>query len=201
MLHRHNSFSRQPTFIPLPWHSRPNRCLPERLPDKAVLSSFFNSYPRTTVKNLLLLICGVAALSACHKDDNSPSLSRTDLLTTKNWRVTASTFTTTDQGNVTVQDDYLKYLPCERDNFTKFNSDKTVVQNEGASKCNAAAPQSSTFVWAFNQDETQLLIGEDAGATVPFTIVELSATTLHLRTMPANSGSVSKSGDLVYTAF
>lgn len=56
------------------------------------------------MKSFLLLLCGVAALSACHKDtDNRPAaLSRTDLLTAKNWRVMAQTTTTKANGSVIV---------------------------------------------------------------------------------------------------
>lgn len=156
------------------------------------------------MKSFLLLICGVAALSACHKDaDNGPAApSRTDLLTAKNWRVTAQTSTTKANGSVVVTDEYPKAKPCERDNFTKFNPDKTISSDAGAVKCYPGEPQSETASWAFNKDETHLFINTGSSPVVPDSIVELSATTLRLRQVSAGSvGSVSEVQDITFTAF
>lgn len=153
------------------------------------------------MKSFLLLICGVAALSACHKDaDNGPAApSRTDLLTAKNWRVTAQTITTKANGSVTVTDDYPKTLPCERDNFIKFNPDKTASNDAGSVKCYSGEPQSDTFSWAFDKDETHLFINTGSSPVVPDSVVELSATTLHLRQVSA--GSVAEVRDITFTTF
>ena len=151
------------------------------------------------MKSFLLLLCGVATLSACSKDANTPSLSRADLLTAKNWRVTAAT--TTTGGNVSVHDDYLLYKACERDNFIKFNADKTALQDEGATKCHPLEAQSDTLTWALTQDQDQLIIGSRTSPGEAVAIVELSATTLHLRTSKLSSSNTTEVGDLIYTTF
>ena len=153
------------------------------------------------MKSFLLLLCGVAALSACSKDDNAPALSRADLLTAKSWRVTAATTTTTTGGNVSVHDDYQLYKACERDNFIKFNADKTALQDEGATKCHPLEAQSDTLTWALTQDQDQLIIGSRTSPGEAVAIVELSATTLHLRTSKLSSSNTTEVGDLIYTAF
>lgn len=157
----------------------------------------------TTLKNFVLLIGATAAFTACHKDkDNVPTPSRTELLTAKNWRVTAITATATVNGSVIVQDGYLTYLPCERDDFIKFNPDKTALQDAGATKCNPQESQTDTTSWAFNADETELLLDTSASPVESLTIVELSTTTLHLRkTASSNGSAVSAVVDITYTAF
>ena len=154
------------------------------------------------MKNFLLLLCGAAALGGCSEDnDNQPAPARADLLTAKSWRVTAVTTTTTANGNVSVQDDFLTYSPCDRDNFLKFKADKTALQDAGATKCHPLEAQTDTLTWALTQDQTQLLLGSRTSPAEALTIVELSATTLHLRTSQPASGSTSETGDLIYTAF
>lgn len=152
------------------------------------------------MKNFLLLLCGVAALSACHKDNsNGPAASsRMDLLTANSWRVTASTTITKANGSVIVTDEYPKILPCERDNFTKFNPDKTVSSDAGVVKCYPGESQSETSSWAFDKNETHLSISTGSGPVAPDSIVELSATTLRLRKTAAGGAAEQ---DITFTAF
>jgi hypothetical protein len=151
------------------------------------------------VKNLFLFLAGVVALSACKKDsENTPS--KADLLTSKNWRVSAqtSTSTTTITGGSTSTNTtnvYATTQACEKDNFYKFNTDKTLIEDEGASKCSSSALQITTLKWDFNSDQTKLLItsnGSSSGAADD--ILELSASTLRLR-----ESDVYTSGNTTYT--
>lgn len=153
------------------------------------------------MKRLLLLICGITGLSACHHgQDPAPTVSpRTALLTANKWRVTALTTTTTVNGQVIVEDDFAQTPPCERDNFLQFNQDQTVLNDVGADKCSAQEPQSMTTHWAFDKDETHLLL-EVGASTIPIGyIVKLSGTTFHLQNVPA--GSVDTVEDITFTAF
>lgn len=133
------------------------------------------------MKKLFLFALAAAAVSACKKDsENTPS--RMDLITAKNWRVTALTSTTTitpasGSSSTTTRDDYAQYSACEKDNFYKFNTNKTVVADEGPTKCDPSDPQTTTIAWDFNSDQTKLL----TGANYSEDILELSATTLRLR--------------------
>ena len=156
------------------------------------------------MKKLLLLATGLLALAACKKnDDAAPSPSRTDLLTAKLWRVSAQTTTSTPtSGTPTTTDDYATQSACERDNFVKFNADKTLVVDEGPTKCSTYDPQTQSFTWALSADQTKLLVSSP-GQTTPETddIVELSATTLRFRTATTNSSGTVKTQNVTFTAF
>ncbi|RZK30321.1 MAG: hypothetical protein EOO63_07050 [Hymenobacter sp.] len=161
------------------------------------------------MKKLLLFALCVASLSACKKDsENTPS--KMDLITAKNWRVTAATTTTTvtttgSSPTVTTTNDYAQYDPCEKDNFYKFNTNKTLIFDEGPTKCNPSSPQTSTITWDFNGDQTKLITGTaSSSSSSSDDILELSATTLRLRTMDSyTSGSTTSSsvGTVTFTAF
>ena len=163
-----------------------------------------------SMKKLSLLLLATLALGSCKKnDDTSPaSPSKADLLTAKNWRVTADKTTTTIGTNAsTTEDNYASAPACERDDFIKFGTDKTATYNEGADKCSIYAPQTTTLNWAFNSDETELVYSEPNGGggfAIQHKILELTASTLRIRiTSSSSSGSVTKTEiqETTYAAF
>jgi hypothetical protein len=142
-----------------------------------------------------------ATLAACKKDNGS-GLSRTDFLTTNKWRLTAQTTTVVSNGTTTVTDEYAKLAACQRDNFTKFNSNNTLVINEGATTCNPQNPRTWDGDWEYvNGDQNKLVFSAYISSSrVPFDVLELSATTLRLRYTQSNSLN-SSTNDVTYTAF
>jgi hypothetical protein len=142
----------------------------------------------------------VATLAACKKDSAS-GLSRTDLLTANKWRLTAQTMTVVSNGTTTVTDEYANLATCQRDNFTQFNSDNTLVINEGATTCNPQSPQTWDGDWEYvNGDQNKLMFSAYVSSyRAPFDILELSATTLRLR-YTQNNGSNSNTNDVTLTA-
>ena len=152
------------------------------------------------MKKLLLLTLSLAALSACKKNnDNTPATpSNTDLLVAKSWRVTAQTYTVSSAvlngGNPLTTDIYAAYYatPCRADNFVTFNSNNTLVADEGALKCSPTDPQTKSGTWSFNSDKTKLTMVDPSqgGTPIPFDIITLSATTLHLRNTTVTNGGV-----------
>ena len=160
------------------------------------------------MKYFFLLALGVVALGACKKDSEPApgSSSRTDLLTAKNWRLSAYTSTYTAGGVSVPTDEFAAMSACERDNFAKFSANKSVVFDEGATKCDPTDPQTETGSWDFNGDQTKLTIPvpQLGGTPLPLDIVDLSATTLHLRysyTYSTGGVSYSQAEDLTFTAF
>jgi hypothetical protein len=145
----------------------------------------------------LLFVLGVASLGACKKNnETSPEASRTELLTTKSWRLSASTITT----GTSVKDEYATSEACERDNFIKFNTNKSVVVDEGATRCDPADMQTQTSTWDFNSDQTKLTIPVYAGVIIAADIVELSATTLRVR-YTDTSNAPTETYDYVFNSF
>lgn len=78
------------------------------------------------MKKPLLLALACLVLGACKKDN---SASRTYLLTSKNWRVSAATQTLVVNGQPVVTDTYATYPACARDDFYRFGSNNLVVSN------------------------------------------------------------------------
>lgn len=158
------------------------------------------------MKKIFLFAGTCLALGACSKKDDAspaPTPSRSELLTARPWRLSAQTTTTTPSGGTpTTTNDFAALSACERDNFFKFNTDKTLVVDEGPSKCSASAAQTSSFTWDFNADQTKLLV-TSPGKTTPETddIVELTATTLRFRTATTSSTGTVTTQDVTLTAF
>jgi len=157
------------------------------------------------MKKLFLLALAATALSACKKDSNAMP-SKTELLTTPKWRITAETETvknaqTGGSSTTTVFDRYAGMTACVRDNFHKFNVDKSWIIDEGASKCLSTAPQSGSSTWNFNSDQTKLLVPSPSlpATTAEVDIVELTSSTLRLRV--DLSGTNTDVVETTFTAF
>jgi hypothetical protein len=166
----------------------------------------FTSHASFSVKKPFFLFLAALALGSCKKNDNSPaSPTKTDLLTAKNWRVSAVTHTTIVNGQLVVTDAYAAYPACDRDDFYKFNLNNLVVRDQGSFKCDASASQTLAGPWSFSDDQTQLNYLPLGYATSPGDIIELSASTLHVRFGPSeyyNVGSApTPTVDVIYTAF
>jgi len=159
------------------------------------------------MKKLLLFGLAAASLSACKKESQTtPSPSKTELLTAKNWRLTAYTSTVTVTGNSSSTNTgniYALLSACQKDNFFKFNTDKTLVEDEGSIVC-INTPQKTSYTWEFSSDQTRLLVTSPVSTDDFGTITELSSTTLRLRNtdiVTANGTTTTTVDDATYTAF
>jgi hypothetical protein len=109
------------------------------------------------MKSMLISCCVAVCLLACKKD--SKQKSRTELLTTGSWHVSAYTVDPaidfdgdgTDETNV-----YAAMDQCIKDDHTTFMANGTAELDEGATKCDPGDPQTIPLTWSLNQDETQL---------------------------------------------
>lgn len=144
------------------------------------------------MKKLFLVVLAVTSLSACKKDsDTTPS--RTELLTSKKWRMTAFTVTTTysvggGAPSSTTTDQYALQLACEKDDFYQFNADKTMILDEGPTQCSTSTAQTSAFNWDFNSDQSRLILTYKGSLSPTLDdIIELSSTTMRLRETTSNT--------------
>ena len=137
----------------------------------------------------LIFALSVFTFSSCKKKEDEPVIeptppppTKTELLTGKNWRLTAFICdppydffgTGTPISNV-----YAQFSPCDKDDILLFKTNNTYVQDEGATKCNTGDPQIiATGPWTFNSTES--IITQDAGTSnsQDFNILQLDATTL-----------------------
>ncbi|WP_149867270.1 lipocalin family protein [Solirubrum puertoriconensis] len=135
------------------------------------------------------------ALVACKKEDEKP-MSKTELLTAKNWRLTADK--RTSNGQTTTVDVYPSLPDCAKDDYYKYSTNNKAELNAGAFKCSSSQAQSYVINWNFSSDETKLVTSDpSAGWSVNSEILELTASTLRLKNNQSGGGTQ----ELTFTAF
>ncbi len=132
----------------------------------------------TFLKFAALLAVVIFLMPSCSKDKT-----KTELLTTGTWRITAASVTL----GTTTTDTYASYAACDKDNFTTFVVGGVFKEDEGATKCSTSDPQTITGTWAFTDNETKLSIIA-SGTTGAFSIVTLDANTLKISQSTTSSG-------------
>lgn len=132
--------------------------------------------------------------SSCSKDKDDEQSPKTALLTSSAWKMTAYTvepgFPTFDnEGNITgsTNDIFAMLENCEKDDTHKFNADKSLITDEGLTKCESSDPQKINGTWSFNVDETSLTITEE-GESMTVTIVELTQSVLKIKSTETEEG-------------
>jgi hypothetical protein len=130
---------------------------------------------KTQLKGLVLLLaCFAIFLVSCDKDDTPPK-SKTELITQGSWKFKAATANGTDISNQNPP-----FEPCKKDNILSFAVNGTGVMSEGATKCNAADPDTVPFTWSLLNNETTLHLTATifAGSNSDFTLESVSETEL-----------------------
>lgn len=157
-------------------------------------------------KSLLYIATAVllaGSITSCSKDDEdevAPVVpTKTELITAKNWRISAFTY---KEGSSQTQDFYAQFGSCTRDDFYKFNTDKTFKFDEGATRCSTSDPQTETSAWDINADGTILLLLEMKGSTTAelYNVVELTDSKLRISQTYTGSG-VDEVRDITFTSF
>jgi lipocalin-like protein len=111
--------------------------------------------PFTKIATLLLLTA--ASLTACKKDkDEEKEKSRTDLLTQKAWLYVD--YGKDDNKDGVLSKDESSVEACEVDDSFIFNADGTLIEHDNTTRCGSSEPESHTITWAFQNNETELVI-------------------------------------------
>ena len=135
-------------------------------------------------KVLFLFAISGVALFGCDKedDDNNGQSEKTNLLVQQTWKFQSAGFDMGSNGSVDL--DLTAQTPaCLADNTLTFTANGNGTMDEGATKCNTAAPQTTAFTWGFATNETEMNI---SGNVIPgvnsgkFKIIALSTTQLTL---------------------
>lgn len=119
---------------------------------------------------LVLIASNFFIFSSCNKDDvpTPTPKTKTQLLTQGTWKYKSATV-----GGVpyTIQ-------ACIQDNIYTYMVAGTGTIDEGATKCNAGDPQTTSFTWNFQASETILYISTILfpGGSNTFTLVSLTET-------------------------
>ena len=136
------------------------------------------------MKNGVKLFCtgalvALAGLTSCDKKSD-PEPSRTSLLMSKQWILTASTTTYTNGGASETNDEYAEMDACEKDDLIEFKADSVLVHSEGATKCDTESPDSYQEKWRLSADEKQMMV-EDDETTLTFDIMTLTDSKLEMQ--------------------
>ena len=129
-----------------------------------------------------VLVAALAALTvSCKKDSETPAKTKTDLLTGKDWIITAATVSPgfpNPNGGAPITDFYAQLDACDKDDFVRFDKPNTFKSDEGANRC-TGAPQTQTGTWSFNSNETILssVVGTDANN---YNVLELAESNMKL---------------------
>lgn len=141
----------------------------------------------------------VIGLFGCDKDeDSTPKL----LLTGKQWKLTTWTSTPPFEIEGQMISNIYSLLPaCSYDDFQIFNTDGSMVKDEGAVKCNESEPQTTSGSWQINSFQTILKITIEDSET-DYIINEINDNFLILKTeevIEQATGSVTYEYILTYT--
>lgn len=129
------------------------------------------------MKRIILMLTVSAMVIFVHScKDDTPPASKTDLITASGWvMVSATVDPAIDLFGIKINDFFAQMDACDKDDIQIFMSNKTGTMDEGATKCDANDPQTESFTWSFNADETKITIDGDEA-----TLEELTATTLKI---------------------
>jgi hypothetical protein len=104
----------------------------------------------------LALLVPVAACDNDDDDDAKPK-TKTELLTDKNWQITAFTVSPALNGQT---DMFAMVAACQRDDLERYEKSGAYRLDEGARQCGP----SETGTWALSTDESTLTVTTPAGA-------------------------------------
>ncbi|MDO7848938.1 lipocalin family protein [Hymenobacter sp. M29] len=119
----------------------------------------------------------------CSKTKETPAPSKTDLLSDKNWIVSAETVSPgVVVAGATITDVYGQFQSCQKDDFIRFEKPNVFKDDEGAVKCTQTDPQTTTGTWVFNSDQTIITITPQGGSPQSLNIQELTDSSLKITT-------------------
>lgn len=135
-----------------------------------------NSWLLISALVITLLVTG----SSCDKDDDviQTPVTRAQLLA-RSWKQTDLLASVPGGSPTSV---FLTVMEaCQRDNIWTFKSDGTYIVTEGATKCNAADPDTATTgTWVLTDSDTKITIDDVNEAAQTFSITELTSSSLKI---------------------
>ena len=123
--------------------------------------------------------------AGCKKDSPSatPAPTKTELLTNRNWVVTAATVSPglpNPNGGSPITDLYAQFSACEKDDFIRFEAASVFKEDEGATKCSSGSSQTRIGTWAFGSNDAVITIGGTVDNSGSYNVADLSDNTMKL---------------------
>ncbi len=143
---------------------------------------FANTKMNTSIKGFILFVlAGIITFGfiGCDKDDDETPKS---LLTGKQWNLTSWISTPPFEVEGQMISNIYTLLPvCSYDDYYVFNTDGSMIKDEGDIKCNEYQPQTISGSWLINSNQTILKLTFENDET-NYTISEISDNFLILKT-------------------
>lgn len=134
------------------------------------------------MKYILSAFLFVFLFSACSKDDADPVLTSVDKLSSGAWKFDEGGIDNDQNGTIDLVVSVGLLDPCIADNTVNFANNGTGIADEGPTKCDPAASQTTSFTYTLSNNDKQLNISGinllNLGGS--FEITELSPTRLGL---------------------
>ncbi len=135
---------------------------------------------------LLLVAGGMVLITACNKKDDPASILGT-------WKVTGAVFNPAfNPGTGLTTDAYSLMFaqPCSQDDLVIFQDNGTLINDEGALKCDSLSPQQSTDNYTFSGTTLSIISTTDTTNLINVSITSstLSGTIINIfgSSTPAN---------------
>ncbi|MCD4697542.1 MAG: lipocalin family protein [Bacteroidales bacterium] len=127
-------------------------------------------------------IMAMIFLTSCSKDDDTPeeqTKTTKDYLTAGYWKTTAMTIDPgINVGGTVITDFYAQVPACSKDNISKFNTDGTITDDEGATKCDVNDPQTTNDgTWLLSADNSSVTIDYPDEDPTTLNIIQLDVST------------------------
>jgi hypothetical protein len=126
----------------------------------------------------------ILILTACNKGDSpTPPVTKTDLLTSGSWKLTAVVLD--DDGDGTYEiNSFAIFESCFTDNIWTFKSNGILQMDEGTAKCSSTDPQTNESDWQLTNNDSTIMIHNDS-----WSVQELNTTTLKWKEMYSGNRS------------
>lgn len=121
-------------------------------------------------------------IPACKKEKDKTQ-SKTELLTTGSWKITAAVSDNDGNGSYETND-FASFPTCFVDNIFTFKTNGQLELDEGPTKCDVMDPQIETVTWQFTTNDTKIVVDSDT-----YDITELSTTTFKIKENFSGGGS------------
>ena len=121
-------------------------------------------------------------IPACKKEKEKTQ-SKTELLTTGSWKITAAVSDNDGNGSYETND-FASFPTCFVDNIFTFKTNGQLELDEGLTKCDVMDPQIETVSWQFTTNDTKIVVDSDT-----YDITELSTTTFKIKENFSGGGS------------
>ncbi len=124
------------------------------------------------LKNTFLLAtAALITFASCKKEETLiAEPNNQSFLTSGKWKMVAETTEGTDS--------YQNHEECETDNTFEFGTDGKATFDEGATKCDAYAEQTTTGSWSFSGTEKKKVLLTEVNFALEIDLMELTSTTM-----------------------